>query len=77
MPREVVRNADDSALHVGWGYESHVQLGVELQPGFTVEDEDGFIEEFESIWFTLESGKDVDKLIKVLKKARRQAFPND
>lgn len=74
MPKEIVRRGDDTALHVGWGHLSHVQVGIESEAGFY--DEVDPDEDYDSIWVTLTSGEEVDKLIKVLKKARKQAFPD-
>jgi hypothetical protein len=61
-------------IHVGWSKEGEfAQLGVEVTPDsedtVTV---DGL--EVNGLWATL-SPENIDQLIKVLRKAKRQAFP--
>lgn len=76
MPREMVESAGLRMfdIHVGWSKEGEfAQLGVEVTPDsedtVTV---DGV--EVNGLWATL-SPENIDQLIKVLRKAKRQAFP--
>ncbi len=76
MPREMIESNGLRMfdMHVGWSKEQeYAQLGVELTPESNdVVTVNGV--EVNGLWATL-SPENIDRLIKLLRKAKRQAFP--
>lgn len=83
MPKETVRGnlPKGSEVSVGWSQDQDVQLGVTLGSRFVFVDKSGIPlpdeEVYGSLWFTFEHRRQINDLIRNLRKARDSAFGKD
>jgi hypothetical protein len=71
MPKETI-----SAIEVGWGkQQDYVSIAVEAEGGefvFVKDISQHFPDTYDTVFATLDSEEEIDRLIKVLKKAKRK-----
>ncbi len=67
MPRETITTTDDHRVRVGWDREGNVQVGVDLEASAVGET---------GLWSSLDR-TGCNDLIRVLRRARDQAFGRD
>ena len=67
MPKETITTTDDHRVRVGWDREGSVQVGVDLETSVVGES---------GLWSSL-NRQGCNDLIRVLRRARDQAFGRD
>jgi hypothetical protein len=65
MPKEVVSQRNEFDIEVRWPFADSVQVGILLPEGLAP---------YNSYWVSFVREDDLDRLIKVLKRAKRKTF---
>lgn len=73
MPKETIKAFGKQKVEVKWGkgHFDAIQLGVDLGSRFKFNGGD---ETFTGLWFTFENEDELDRLIWILKRAKKQSF---
>lgn len=78
MPKEKIKLDDTDSIKVGWSKEhDYVEVGVDIGTPFIIVDslEAGASAlVYTDLWATFQTKKDLDKFIRALMRARKQAF---